>query len=181
MTTVSPFAIARVANARYLRGESAHGSYRTGRFSSGDADAWAAAADGDGGGHHCGGGVTGIAARHKKKNGYPYCLLQTPEREFPEPLPETRNVCENDYARRTFCGIVGNDFVCYTATNYTERGKTILTAKKKRSCDCESFSPFQTCHSRPEERARARSCPIPTRAPCQSAHSRDPPKAQPHA
>ena len=66
VTTVSPFAIARVANARYLRGESAHGSYRTGRFSLGDADDWAAAADGDGGGHHCGGGVTGIAARQQK-------------------------------------------------------------------------------------------------------------------
>jgi len=172
VTTVSPFAIARVANARYLRGESAHGSYRTGRFSSGDADDWAAAADGDGGGHHCGGGVTGIAARHKKKM---KLFWQIPE--FLVPLPETRNVCEHDYARRTFCGIVGNDFVCYTATNYTERGKTILKAKKKRSCDCESFSPFQTCHSRPEERARARSGPIPTRALCQSAHSRDPPKA----
>ena len=53
--------------------------------------------------------------------------------EFLVPLPETRNVCENDYARRTFCGIVGNDFVCYTATNYTERGKTILKANKKNA------------------------------------------------
>ena len=88
VTTVSPFAIARVANARYLRGESAHGSYRTGRFSSGDADAWAAAADGDGGGHHCGGGVTGIAARHTKKMVMGTVCYKPPNENFPNPFPK---------------------------------------------------------------------------------------------